>query len=391
MAASSSNSGSDYPIEDILSLLDAGFFDCEEEISEQINSMESDLAETSQVATFDCEVCGKICKTKGGIKRHKAAKHPHEVYLEKVKEKEEKTKIASDKLGSMDIMRLIKESAERLSHDQCYPEEFRSQFIDFEITQNQGDVIFKQLEEIIFKYKENKNDEFLAAFRRITSSKLDLLFTDKRVHNLLMLEFASSCVKHLKPNQSDANVDIRTALGTKEKAALNYIAGHAVHKIYAKLRTSKHWRTDIFQKSFNLLKKFKIEPTDMEEHALIKAKNRGGLWCVSKLTVQVFEQAELLFTSETCRHVTRVDYKAMVRNLMKNLLVKKYWEQLLSDSPEIDTDLGKDLLDQLLSLYLKIRGFSYAKSIREKHKFKSKSTQKHSLRANLKKSEKEEP
>lgn len=165
------------------------------------------------MATFDCEICGKICKTKGGIKRHKAAKHPHEVYLEKVKEKEEKTKIASDKLGSMDIIRLIKESAERLSHDQCYPEEFRSQFIDFEITQNQGDIIFKQLEEIIFKYKENKNDEFLAAFRRITSSKLDLLFTDKRVHNLLMLEFASSCVKHLKPNQSDANVDIRTALG----------------------------------------------------------------------------------------------------------------------------------------------------------------------------------
>lgn len=33
---------------------------------------------------------------------------------------------------------------------------------------------------------------------------------------------------------------------------------------------------------------------------------------------------------------------------MKNLLVKKYWEQLLSDSPETDTDLGKDLLDQLL-------------------------------------------
>jgi len=52
MAASSSNSGSDYPIEDILSLLDAGFFDCEEEISEQINSMESDVSSNANLCSF---------------------------------------------------------------------------------------------------------------------------------------------------------------------------------------------------------------------------------------------------------------------------------------------------------------------------------------------------
>ena len=118
------------------------------------------------------------------------------------------------------------------------------------------------------KHKESKSDEFLAALRRITSSKLDQLFPNKRVHNLLMLEFSGSCIKHLnKPKQCDVTVDIRTKLGPKEKTALNYIAGHTVHKIYAKLRLSKHWRKEVFQKSINLLKEFKIEPTDLEEQA----------------------------------------------------------------------------------------------------------------------------
>ena len=44
MASNSGSSGCDYPIEDVLSLLDAGFFDCEEEVLEQIISMESDVS-----------------------------------------------------------------------------------------------------------------------------------------------------------------------------------------------------------------------------------------------------------------------------------------------------------------------------------------------------------
>ena len=31
-------------------------------------------------------------------------------------------------------------------------------------------------------------------------------------------------------------------IGAKEKTALQYISGHVVHKIYAQLRKSKHWR-----------------------------------------------------------------------------------------------------------------------------------------------------
>ena len=72
------------------------------------------------------------------------------------------------------------------------------------------------------------------------------------MHNLLKLELSSSCLKHLKKsgddNENDNDVG-RTILNTKEKATIQYIIGHAVHKTYTKLRRSKHCREDLFQKS----------------------------------------------------------------------------------------------------------------------------------------------
>lgn len=43
MAVNSSNNSTDYPINDVLSLLDSGFFDYNEEIQEEIKSMESEV------------------------------------------------------------------------------------------------------------------------------------------------------------------------------------------------------------------------------------------------------------------------------------------------------------------------------------------------------------
>ena len=70
---------------------------------------------------------------------------------------------------------------------------------------------------------------------------------------------------------------------------------------------------------------------------------------------------------------------------MLDYSVKADWRKLTRDSV-IDSDVGKDLLEKLLELFLRIRGFSYAKDMKEKHKMNAKASKKHSLRTELKKS-----
>ena len=45
-----------------------------------------------------------------------------------------------DWLGPCDMQKYVREVYESLSQDQCYPEDFRSQFQNSESTENQGQV-----------------------------------------------------------------------------------------------------------------------------------------------------------------------------------------------------------------------------------------------------------
>ena len=274
----------------------------------------------------DAEGCDKKCKTKGGIKRHKAAKHPHIVFLEKQKLDEEKIKLAMDRLGPCDMQKYVREVCESLSRDQCYPEDFRSQFQNFEPTENQGQVLFITFKDLILKFKDNGIDIFLEKFRQLSIKSTQPIFADRRAEQLTMLELSNKCVSHLLHKRRRRRTTTTTThplkLSEKEFAALQYVAGHVVHKIYLKLRKSKHWKKDHFQQSIQLLHSFKAETTD--DQKLIKGKDRGGLWYLSPYGVKKFEQAEVEFLRETAKHTTKVDYKELVISLMKNYFVKTW-------------------------------------------------------------------
>ena len=51
MAAQASITSTGYPIDDVLSLLDSGFFDCDEEILEEMKSLESEVCTFISIST----------------------------------------------------------------------------------------------------------------------------------------------------------------------------------------------------------------------------------------------------------------------------------------------------------------------------------------------------
>lgn len=291
------------------------------------------------------------------------------------------TQKAVDRLGPLYIKKYAKEVSSNLCVNGCYPDTIQKLFIGFELSHDQALELFQHLKETILKFKGN-TDNFLSKFREI--AMLTKFMSDVRAHHLLMLELSTKCVQHLAhPSPSKSTpADIPDTLSEKEYAALQYLSGHVVHKIYLKLRKSTHWNKEHFQQSINLLKSFKVEAND--KHKFVKAKDRGGLWYICDGVINIFEETEYEFKKVTLKPVTKIDYPLIVRALMSNYSIKADWRKVTCDSV-IDADVGKDLLEKLLGLFLRIRGFSYAKDMKEKHKMNAKTSKKKSLRTELKK------
>ena len=106
---------------------------------------------------------------------------------------------------------------------------------------------------------------------------------------------------------------------------------------------------------YTVLHSFKIEPTDNQK--LVKGKDRGDLWFICESCVKIFEQAEVEFLRECYKdklwHCDIFDEKLFCEKLME----KTCWWL------DIQSDVGKYILEQTLGLYLRIRTFSKAKNV----------------------------
>ena len=352
------------------------------------------INETTPGQSFKCQAegCTKTCKTKGGLRRHVIVKHP-KIIEDEIKQKEqEETERARNLMHPGDIKKLVKEVAITIYENKCLPQSYRDVFQGYTITPEESKVIFDAIKKTILKYKEGNEHVFIVDFREI-SEKTEILPRLKGIFNgkpywSLVRELSFKCLSHLRgqASQKTSNIGSRK-LTEREIAALQYLSGHVIRKTYYKLRKSPSWRKPSHQQCIDLLSKVKILPT--EEHKLIKARDRGGLWYVSKDVVDIFETAEIEFNNATQTHVRRINYKAMLPIIMKNINVKHAYRKIIENSQvTIEKDLSKDLLEKLISLYLRIRCHSFAKDVREKHKMIAKINRAKSLRHELERKEK---
>ena len=348
---------------------------------------------------FKCSApgCSKICKTKGGLRCHVVVKHP-EVIEKELKDKEkENTRKACELLHPLDIKRLVGEVAESIYNNECLPLTSREIFKDYKIIPDEARVVFDSIKDIILKFKLGNEHLFIVGFRQASEAK-DILprlknQTDSRPYLTFVRELTFKCIGHLNVSSSSSPTTTETKnngpkkFTEREKAALQYLSGHVVRKTFYKLRTGPSWRKPSNKQCVDLLSKCKISPK--EEHKLIKARDRGGMWYVCKEMVEIFEATELEFDKATRNRVRRINYKAMTPFIMKNVNVKFAFRKIVDKSQvTIDKELSKDLLEKLIALYLRIRCHSFAKDVREKHKMNKKLNRAKSLRKELEKLEK---
>lgn len=325
-----------------------------------------------------------MCKTRGGLRRHVATKHQERAAEEKKKKEDKELQETANKLHPLNIKVYVTEACKKIESDLNYSECVREKFKGIIISSNEALQIFNTYKELIRKFK-NDPEWFFPEFCNVSRAAANPLTErfDAISYNLLILELSALFLKHLMGK--NVAIENESTLTDNEVAALQYLAGHVVHKIYLKLRKSKNWRTTEFQHCIELLKAIKIDPN--ETHKLIKVKDRGGLWYICKEAEHIFLCAEMLFRQKTKSFITFVNYTEIVQLLRKDRVVKMNFSTIIDRSGvKINPDITKDLLEKLLGFYVRIRCHSYAKDVKDKHKIALKTAgKKRALRTELKK------
>ena len=124
-----------------------------------------------------------------------------------------------------------------------------------------------------------------------------------------------------------------------------------------------------------------------QTHPRTHAKDRGGLWNVTPEVYFIFSQVETLFLQATTTFDKQTVGKKMVSQPFENPSVLSNFNKVRNQSAEkVSKEIALNLLDHLITLYIRVRTFSLVKEKLEMHKIDSKRKKARSLRTEIKKS-----
>ena len=176
-------------------------------------------------------------------------------------------------------------------------------------------------------------------------------------------------------------------INPEELGPLYYLAGYVLRALYMKSKNSPHWNS---ARSVELQILLKSAKADIKEDEYIESLSRGGLRSPSEHIKRIAENVECVFR----RHVshskqsvtTTVPSEKIVDEILALPVVISIWENITTDLDyEISKEYKKLALENFVKLFIKVRCFSYAKDIINRHKLKEKTSKKRALRTDLKK------
>ena len=359
----------------------------DEELDSIIASLEFELEEEKlpDKKEFKCSLCTKVCVSQRGLTRHIGCKHPETVATKELVSIEER-------IPSAQFQNIVLQSIMKLSLDNCYPEEICKQFNNLKSKQD-FDTVYQLVKDVVQNFKgdiEKFYPDFYALFKNgniLTdlNHQCNILFGCELANNILAFLTKSKIVN----DTLDLNFEMATTFNAKDKEILSYLSGYVVATMYRRLRFSKKEKGMYHQHCLSILiacKYVEGSETNTSHHRLIELKDRGGLWKVKHDVVVIFSIAESCFLSATKDFVTQIDSKLIVSKLMENPSIIASFNAIRRLSEEkVSKEIAFNLLEDMVTLYIRLRSHSFAKDKKQQHKMKKDSTKKRSLRTELKK------
>ena len=156
------------------------------------------------------------------------------------------------------------------------------------------------------------------------------------------------------------NFDCDTKFSAKEKSLIAYLSGYVFGAFYRQIRFSKIAHQD--QTYHQQYVSFLVAGKCVGETISLPVWNRGGLWKVNEDVIAIFTVAEVYFLSSTKKLQNKIVSKVIVNALMENCMVLESFAKVRQSYPDnIKKDIVFNLLEDLLTLYICVRTFSFVK------------------------------
>ena len=183
--------------------------------------------------------------------------------------------------------------------------------------------------------------------------------------------------KSVSTNKADCNLN----LSDREKAGLQYIGGYVLQKIH-----NRHiaWASCESQQAQAIFKAGKSDKNDNTQK-LVESFNRGGVWSISEPAQISFLKTEQYFRRFTSTPgLARVVITGIAQESTSDCDVLSSYNSIFAEAElEPDKHVEKDVLRNIVSLYVRVRALSFAKDIIQQYKTKSKQTKAKSLRKEI--------
>ena len=368
-------------LEELFVLLDGVFLDEDVDFNAEIDSMVKEVADSEEnTSGFKCDLCRKVCKSERGLARHQKCKHEKKSELKVSKQTDEHEEMLWKKLHPMKFNSMVNNCAIIVSNDACLVDEnIGKKFL----SSNESLELWNKIKHIIKEFNGDAEKFYASFYGILVANVLPVKFEDSTLTNILMAEVGNHILLHLSGSKITDLSPLVSTLSENEIKSLQYLSGYIIHKFYTKFQFSKNRESEFNRQCVAILQACKIDSD--ETQTLVNVRDRGGLWRTNGKIQDVFYQCEIMFRNKTAPFITKLNCGDLVDNMFQNSTILSNFKSICNDiDPKVDKEISLDLLERILILYVRVRAFSYAKDIREKHKVAKEVTKKRPLRTEIK-------
>lgn len=288
------------------------------------------------------------------------------------------------------LAEVVASAIKKINEAEVFTESLRNELSKYSFQQPEEESFeFSSIKSMYDGFLKNGDlEKFYQKYYATVPVKSTQFFTglSRNAATLLSTKVADCLIAYRKRSKnSGSNTPTTTVLSERERAGLQYLGGYVLHNLY-----KKHARTGTVesQQAMAILKAGKLDCINDSKQKLISSLNRGGLWSITEPAQKIFVMAEHYFRQLTPKVASQgIDIVTITLKATSDSDVLSNYGLIITDA-EIKpaSHVVKDVLHGIMTLYVRVRSFSFAKDVIENHKIKMKQTKGKSLRKDISRS-----
>ena len=294
------------------------------------------------------------------------------------------------------LAKMVEEVKRRLVNNKVFSKDIREELSAYQFTNLSEDSMeFAELQKIFKQLMKKKDQEkFYTLFYSTVPLNSTNYFTglSRNAATLLSTKVADIMLVYSKEKSFVPVKDFEIKLSDKEMAGLQYVGGYVLHKLYNKHTKSKLCESTASQQVIAVLKAGKEQEHIMtENHKLTSSLNRGGLWGITRPAQTIFIRTEKYFRFLTSNYpVTGIDINEIRSKSTNDSEVLTAFNCIKANSElKVDNRVAKDVLQNIIHLYIRVRSFSFARDVVQKYKLQMKLVKEKGLRKQISRASKD--